>query len=240
MMMRAWCFSFLAAWFLVTSLNLNVAFANEPPQIVTEEEEEIESKPDYKSIDWTEGVHLIAGLGLNFSSYTSDTRSETMGFGSNFRSDVGYYLENGLGLELSGSVMFNRVPTGLIWNSAFMLGVRFAVPSIIEFENVVPYMRVFAGRTVGVINFDGQAEAPYDTANRIQLEGRVFGLGMGHFQRGESGRVWYVELTVERHEHRKLQAIVDVNGVPTVVGQSSELHQSALYALCLTFGVIAF
>ena len=216
---------------------VSTARADDLSQVETEE---IPEATDYKSIDWTEGVHLIAGLGLNFSSYTTDTRKETVGFGSNFRSDVGYYLENGLGVELSGSVMFNRVPTGLIWNSAFMLGVRFAVPSIIEFENVVPYMRVFVGRTVGVVNFDGPATAPYDTANRIQLEGQVYGFGLGHFQRGESGRVWYVELTLERHEHRKLQAITDINGVPTVVGQSDDLHQSALHALCLTFGVIAF
>lgn len=212
-----------------------------PPVIHHEGEVEVaEDAKDFKSIDWTEGVHLIAGLGLNFSSYSSDQRSETLGFGSNFRSDVGYYLENGLGLELSGSVMFNRVPTGLIWNSAFMFGVRFAVPPLIEFENVVPYMRVYAGRTVGVVNFDGQPPAPYDSAQRLHLEGRILGIGMGHFQRGETGRIWYVELAVERHEHQKLQAIQDVNGVPTVINQSSELHKSALYALCLTFGVIAF
>jgi hypothetical protein len=229
--MRMQTLLLLLSLFIFTS-----AMAAEESTVVDEPEE----VTDFKSIDWAEGVHLIAGVGLNFASYDSDERTETLGFGSNFRSDVGYYLENGLGLELSGSVMFNRIPAGLIWNSAFMLGVRFAVPPLIDFENVVPYMRVFVGRTVGVVNFDGQPPAPFDSAQRLQLEGRVYGLGLGHFQRSETGRVWYVELTIERHEHQKLQAIQDVNGVPTVISQSDALRKSALYALCLTFGVIAF
>lgn len=195
---------------------------------------------DFASLDWTEGIHLIAGFGLNFSTYKSDIRREQIGVGSNLRTDIGYYFENGLGLELSSSVMFNRVPQGLIWNSAFMVGLRFAVPPIIPIENVVPYMRVFAGRSTNVVNYDGHPEPPFDNAQRIQFEGNITGLGLGHFQRGESGRVWYFEFTLERHQHTKVEAITDNNGVPEVVGGADESHHGTLYAFCLTFGAIAF
>lgn len=229
-------FQFIIGILIVLSVSLPQAFADE----TEDADRDPASSSDFSAIDWTEGVHLIAGLGLNFSTYKSDIRREQIGFGSNFRSDIGYYFENGLGLEFSSSVMFNRIPQGLIWNSAFMVGMRFAVPPLIPMENVVPYMRVFFGRSTNVINFDGHPDPPFDSAQRIQFEGNVAGFGLGHFQRSESGRVWYFELTLEGHRHTKVEAITDINGVPTVVGGAEEQAHGTLYAFCLTFGAIAF
>ncbi|RYZ70920.1 MAG: hypothetical protein EOP05_12635 [Proteobacteria bacterium] len=191
---------------------------------------------------WTDGVHIIAGVGVNASTFDSRTQARSLGVGLNLRSDVGYYFGNGMGLELSGSVMFNKVRESLLWNTTFAAGFRFGLPFAKRAENFAPYGRILIGRATNVSIFDGDAPAPYGqyNANRLQLEGTMWGLGIGFFQRSSSGRIWYMELTGERHEMRKLEAITDVNDVPIVVAEETIRDNSELYAVCLTFGLMVF
>lgn len=191
---------------------------------------------------WTDGVHIIAGLGLNASTFDSRSQARSLGVGLNLRSDVGYYFSNGMGVELSGSVMFNKVKEALLWNTTLAAGFRFGLPFAKRLENFAPYGRVLIGRATNVSIFDDKAPPPYDQyqASRLQLEGSMLGLGVGFFQRSSSGRIWYLELTAERHEMKKLEAVTDVNKVPVVVAEQIVNDNSELYALCLTFGLMVF
>lgn len=191
---------------------------------------------------WTDGVHIIAGLGVNASTFDSRSQARSLGLGLNLRSDVGYYFSNGMGVEFSGSVMFNKVKEALLWNTTLAAGFRFGLPFANRFENFAPYGRILVGRATNVSIFDDKAPAPYDQyqASRLQLEGGMIGLGVGFFQRSSSGRIWYLELTAERHEMTKLEAITDVNKVPVVVAEQVVNDNSELYALCLTFGLMVF
>jgi hypothetical protein len=191
---------------------------------------------------WTDGVHIIAGLGLNTATFDSRTQARSLGVGSNFRSDVGYYFGNGMGVELSGSVMFNKIKGSLLWATTLAAGLRFGLPFAKRAENFAPYGRILVGKATNVSIFDGDAPEPYNqyNANRIQLEGGMWGAGIGFFQRSSSGRIWYMELTAERHEMTKLEAVTDVNDVPVVVAEQTVTDNSELYALCLTFGLMIF
>ena len=191
---------------------------------------------------WTDGVHIIAGLGVNASSFDSRSQARSLGLGLNLRSDVGYYFSNGMGIEFSASVMFNKIKEALLWNTTLATGLRFGLPFAKRVENFAPYGRILIGRATNVSIFDDAAPPPYDQykANRIQLEGNMQGLGFGFFQRSSSGRIWYLELTAERHEMKKLEAVTDVNNVPVVVAEQVVTDNSELYALCLTFGLMVF
>lgn len=193
---------------------------------------------------WSDGIRIIAGIGLNSSALTSGHATTTAGIGSNLRSDVGYYFGNGYGVEFSGSVMFNSLKDSLLWNTTLAAGLRFGLPARIvrSFDNLAPYGRVMIGRTTNVEIFSGKVPERYtqNNANRLQGEGEMIGAGVGFFQRSSTGRIWYTELTLERHSIYKVEAITDVGGVPVVLGDASDGGRSVLYALCLTFGIMAF
>lgn len=192
---------------------------------------------------WYDGIHLIGGIGLNSSVFETGTETTQAGVGLNLRSDVGYYFQNGIGLELSGSVMFNRVRTSMLWNTVVATGVRFGLPLAKSAENFAPYGRFLIGKAANVAIFDeGKVPDPYSqyNASRVQTEGNMFGAGLGFFQRSTSGRIWYMELTGEYHRLNRLEAITDVNDVPVVVATENIPGNSALYSLCLTFGLMFF
>lgn len=191
---------------------------------------------------WSDGIHIIAGLGVNGGIYDNDNSRLSLGVGSNLRSDVGYYFGNGWGVEFSGSVMFNTIRGGLLWTTTLATGVRFGLPILKRAENFAPYGRVLVGRATSVSYLSNGVPEQYAAYNpsRLQAEGGMFGLGVGFFQRSSANRIWYMEITAERHDFSKIQAIRDVNEVPTVVDTELVNDSSELYAVCLTFGLMIF
>lgn len=204
------------------------------------------AKESYEK-DWQDGIHIIAGLGLNAAQYVWGSETASAGVGTNLRTDITYFLKNGTALELSGSVMFNNLDRTTLWSTTFSTGVRFGIPYELKVfkDNLAPYARLMIGRTTNVAIFDGKPSKQfrifdeYD-ANRVQSEGSMLGAGIGAFEKSKSGRIWYTELTFEYHRMEKFEVIEDDNGVQVVVDERIFKRHPELYALCLTFGLMVF
>lgn len=191
--------------------------------------EETKFRPDY----WTKGLHLNIGTGINISQFYSDVRFKHVGYGLNFKTDLGYFFTNRFALELSSNVKFNRVDEYLIWDSLFTIGARYRIKDY--------YVRGFYGRAPTVVFFNGHPPDEYKgtSASRLQFDGPVYGASFGKtFQHKETGIIWFLEGSgvYQRLVERKA---IHMNGqVPEVVMR--EKDRSSIVGLYLMIGMMVF
>lgn len=192
-------------------------------------ETEYKFRPDY----WSKGFHLNAGGGLNVTQFHSDDRFNDIGYGLNFKTDLGYFFTNRFALEWSSNVKFARIEEYLVWDTLFTFGIRYRIKDY--------YVRGFYGKAPTVVFFDGKQPDEYEDskATRLQFDGPVYGFALGKtYLDDETGIIWFLEGsgTFQRLQEREG---IHMNGqVPEVI--STEKDKSSVVSLYIMIGMMVF
>ncbi len=191
-------------------------------------DDEYKFRPDY----WSKGLHLNAGGGLNMIQFQSDDDFDSLGYGLNFKTDLGYYFTNRFAVEWSSNVKFNRLDEYLVWDTLITFGVRYRIKEY--------YLRAFYGKAPTVVFFQDNNPEDYkdSDASRLQFDGPVYGLAVGKMFESRNGLIWFLETsgTLQRLEER--EAIRMDGQVPEVIARTSERStQVSLYAM---IGILIF
>lgn len=182
--------------------------------------------------DWSEGLHIFVGAGVNSSNYHSNSRRSYLGLGLNFKTDVGWYFHHDWAFESSASVKFNRLNSDLIWDTLLTLGLRYRIEDY--------YVRAFAGAGVLVIVVEENEAVPNNNTRRLHMDGPALGLGFGRTKKTETGKIWFIELngTAQRITHRD-EVAVD-GQYPIAISSEAVNDNSTIYSLQLTIGGLLF
>lgn len=192
----------------------------------------LDTGEEFLADDWSEGLHIFAGAGVNWGNYRSNSRKNYLGVGSNFKTDVGWYFNHDWAIESSASVKFNKLDSDLIWDTLLTLGLRYRLEDY--------YYRAFAGAGVLVVVLgEDEPNIRQDTA-RLHMDGPALGMGFGRIYRTEKGKVWFAELngTVQWIKHRD-DVIVD-GETPIAISSESVNDNSTIYSLQATVGIMLF
>ncbi len=192
-----------------------------------------DTEEEFLTDDWSEGLHIFVGAGVNSSNYHSNTRRNYLGLGINLKTDVGWYFHHDWALESSASVKFNRLNGDLIWDTLLTLGLRYRL------ENY--YFRAFAGAGVLVVVLGkDQPEINDNNTRRLHMDGPALGLGFGKTNKTEAGKIWFIELngTAQQIKHRDDVAID--GQYPIAISSQSVNDNSTIYSLQFTIGVLLF
>jgi hypothetical protein len=202
----------------------------------------IDEKPEFLPTYWKRGIHFLPGFGVNTSIFDSKVQDSDTGWGGSIRMDIGYYFTNDFALELSSSVNLNRVDGYLMWDNQFNFGARTRLTFLKSSDNGSPYARIFAGRGPLVVVFEKKKPAEYAAtgAQRLQLEGPVFGGALGLMQLSSQNSVWYMELMVSHHKFKSLEVIKSSDVAPVIISQETIKSRSTFTTLHLIFGIVAF
>lgn len=196
-------------------------------------------RPTFTALSWTEGLHLTAGLGVNSSYIASDLVRENVGVGLNIHTDLGYYFWDAYAVEVSTSVMLNRVKSVIIWDTLMTAGVRARLPNWAGPDHSSPFIRLMGGRGPSVFLYKGTPPPEFDHGgDRTQVEGNVYGVAYGFFQDSRDGRVWWMQIQQTTHLYSKLEAVDEINQVPEVIYSTRVGNHTATYSVSLTFGVL--
>lgn len=192
----------------------------------------LDTGEEFLTDDWSEGLHIFAGAGLNSSNYHSNTRRDYLGIGLNFKTDVGWYFSHDWAIESSASVKFNKLNSDLIWDTLLTLGLRY------RFEDL--YFRGFAGAGVLVVVLGEDEPSTRPDTSRLHTDGPALGMGFGKIQRTEKGKIWFSEIngTVQWIKHRD-SVIVD-GETPIAINSESVNDNSTIYSLQVTVGIMLF
>lgn len=190
--------------------------------------EEHKFRPDY----WSKGLHLMVGGGINTSHFYSDDNYDEIGYGINFKTDLGYYFTNRFAIEWSSNVKFNKVERSLIWDTLMTFGLRYRIKEY--------YVRGFLGRAPTVVFFNGDVPPEYENtkASRVQFTGPVYGLGVGKMFKNRRGLIWFVEGAGSFQNLQEREGIYMKGEVPVVVKKDSD--NSVITSLYLMAGVLFF
>lgn len=195
----------------------------------------------FTSQNWTSGLHMTAGLGVNSSYFESDFIRENVGAGLNVHTDVGYYFYNLFAIETSVNVMLTRVQSVLVWDTLMTMGLRTRLPAWFGPNHSSPYLRVAGGKGPSVLIYKGSDPSAYNIGGeRAQIEGDIFSASYGVLQNARDGSVWFIELQTSMNRYRKVEAIDDVDGVPEVIFSAPVNDNASMYSISLTFGVVIF
>lgn len=190
------------------------------------------NEEEFLTDDWSEGLHIFVGAGINSSNYHSNTRRNSLGLGINFKTDVGWYFNHDWALESSASVKFNRLNGDLVWDTLLTLGLRYRIEDY--------YFRAFAGAGVLVIVLGENQPVVDKNTRRLHMDGPALGLGFGKTKKTEAGKVWFIELnsTAQQIKHRDDVAID--GQYPIAISSQAVNDNSTIYSLQFTMGVLLF
>lgn len=191
-------------------------------------EEELKFRPDY----WTKGFHLNAGMGPQMTYFDSDRRYHGIGYGVNFKTDLGYFFTNRFAIEWSTNAKFNKLNEFLIWDTLITGGIRYRMKEY--------FVRAFYGRAPTVVFFNGNVPDEYkgSKASRLQFDGPVYGLGTGKYYKTKKAGIWFLEIAGTFQSLKEREAITMDGEVPVVVGR--EKDKSTVLSLLFSVGMLVF
>lgn len=200
------------------------------------------SNEEFVPEDWSEGAHLLAGLGASSSLYTSETQRRDQGIGAYLKTDLAYFFNDHFAVEMSSGIEFNKVDAFLVWNTQFTFGFRYRLPFDPFFESNSSYVRAFIGRSPTVIFLNGQAPPEYQALSieRIHFDGPVAGASIGRFAQAPGRRVWFYEFTATVQRLEQLNGVRMQGEVPIVLIQANTTDRSTIYALHFAVGTLFF
>lgn len=188
---------------------------------------------------WYPGVHIFASAGLNFATFQSDTRNDSLGFGSNLKTDVLYLISDDWAFETSAAVKFHSVDESTIWDSLFTVGLRSRFSDPI-FSIQTHYWRAFVGASPTVIFLNDQERTDFK-ASRLHAEGPVFGVGAGtYFQSENKKHLYFFELNLSAQFLRHIDNVISEGDTPVIVSSSAVQDNSAIYTVLFNVGILVF
>ncbi|MEK2688506.1 hypothetical protein [Bdellovibrio sp. GT3] len=191
--------------------------------------------------NWTEGMHLFAGIGANSSLFTDQEGTYDGGLGLSFKTDVTYFLNENWAIEIGSAVGFNRVGNHLLWDTLFTVGVRTPLPSLTQYQLGQPYGRLFIGRAPTVMFLNGDhSKVDNGNVDRIQWDGPLVGGALGTLHMTTKGQVWFTEITFAYHELKQQTEIGMAGEVPVIISDRNVDGHSAAYSLSFIVGIMAF
>jgi hypothetical protein len=224
-------FLFASAFFAIEAIAGDPAFSPGP-------EPDLASARAFSPTYWTEGLHLTAGVGIASSIYTTDTQPDRFGIGPNIRTEVGWYLYNGMALELSSAVNIIRVSSSLkLWDTQFALGIRTRIGRFFSIDGGEPYLRLYAGWGPAVAVFSSSQSSGTD---RIHLHGPLGGIGFGQAYSTKFGTVIFVELGATTHAFRNYDEVRDAGVLPQTLAHGAVTDGSQIFNAHLSVGLLAF
>lgn len=204
-------------WLIFLLVFINCAFA----------ETDFKFRPD----DWSKGLHLMAGTGLNAAYYKKDDFTEA-GYGLTLKTDLGYYFTNRFAVEWSSSVKLSRTDKFTIWDTLMTVGIRY------RFREY--FVRTFFGRSPTVFYFDDDVPEIYKAsgATRIQFNGPVAGLSFGKMYRHKDELIWFLEVSSTWQQLNHREAIKMKGEIPVVVESGGD--NVTISSLFFSIGVLLF
>lgn len=202
--------------------------------------ETIIDTPPFEPGTWSKGIHLLAGFGANSSVFNTARTYRDYGFGSNFKTDIGYYLNSNFAIEFGSDVKFNWVDQLLVWDTLFTAGVRVRLKSLF-FSDEASFVRAYVGSAPTVVFLNGtQPKLQKAGATRIQYNGPVVGAGLGRFYKTAGGLIWFTEAAVAYQWLQTQEVIKDVNDVPIAVSDSTVNDESKIFSAFFNVGMMIF
>jgi hypothetical protein len=181
------------------------------------------------------GIHLTAGAGGNFSTYSPKSEPTIFGAGLNFKTDFGYFFNQNWAIEVSSQVKFNQQSDLFIWDTLMTAGLRY------QFTDGPYYTRVFYGRSPTVIYLDDAPDVVRETnASRLQYNGDVYGFGVGKLYRTEKDTIWFLESALSYQYLQEEIGIRNDGNVPQQVFRGKPDNPIAVYSLYFIIGVRIF
>jgi hypothetical protein len=181
---------------------------------------------------WTSGLHLAAGGGVNITHFDSNDRYDEVGYGLNFKTDLGYYFTHNFAVEWSSNIKFNKVNQLLIWDTLITGGLRYRIKEY--------YVRGFYGKAPTVVYFNHHPPEEFENskASRLQFDGPVYGVAWGKMFKKDNGLIWFLESSVTYQRLQEREAIHMDGEVPEVI--SRENDPSTVLSLYFMIGALIF
>ena len=199
------------------------------------------SAQEFFPYNWTKGMHLFAGAGVNTALFSDQEGTYDGGLGLNLKTDITYFINENWAIEIGSSVGFNRVSNYLLWDTLFTVGVRTPLPSLTDYQLGQPYGRLFVGRAPMVIFLNGDHSKVSDgNVDRIQFDGPVIGGALGTLHMTSKGQVWFTEIGFAYHELEQGSDISMDGDVPVIISSRNVDGHSSVYSLSFTVGIMAF
>jgi hypothetical protein len=232
----------MKTFLLVLFLSLPVFAQQVPPAVVAAESPVApDNNPaSFRPNHWAEGLHLLGGVGVNGALFNSETSHVNAGIGLNFKTDVGWYVNDHFAVEVGSAVAFNHYEQDLLWDTLFTLGVRYRFHSPL-FNTDAGFFRMFVGESPTVI-FLNDSKTPFGAtgASRAQINGPLVGLGLGYLFKTSGGLNWFVETAAAYQWLRFEDAIVDQKDVPIVLKSNEVGGSPRIFTLAFNVGLVLF
>lgn len=198
---------------------------------------------DFETDHWSEGLHLLAGGGLNTAVYSSDDDHVDGGLGVNLKTDLLYVFHPEWAVEWSANVKFHRMEDDfLLWDTLLTVGLRTQLPKFYEEMPGTPYARFFVGRAPTVLFLNGKTPKGVSdpSTSRIHFDGPVAGLGFGVFKKNAQGKVWFTEIAATAQALESEEDVMMDGEVPLVLSRNQVTNNARIYSIAVTFGILAF
>lgn len=189
--------------------------------------------------DWSDRLHLRAGAGMNFSTYSSRFLAEEVGSGLNLKTDLGVAFGERWALDFGSSLKFNLVEDLMLWDTLLTVGVRRHLGGD---GRAGPFVRVFAGVAPSVLEVRDRAKATTDlgpTVDRLVFDGEVVGVSVGSAS-GLLGGGDFLEFTASLQTLRREKSIADEREIPVVVRTRLLNGDARILSFALVWGFHVF
>lgn len=188
-----------------------------------------------KNIEIDEGIHILAGAGINFSAFRQSGDDPIYVAGSAFHADVGWYYSNNWSIESSAQVKFSDLNDILIWDSLFTLGARYRFK---DFHNL--YTKIYLGHSITVAYTNDARSPGSGEFNRNHYEGQLIGFGIGKMFQTDSGLKWFIEANTTLQEMKFIEFVSMDGERAEVVDKQYIEEKTTIRSFMLTVGALVF
>lgn len=189
---------------------------------------------------WAEGLHLIAGGGLNTALLISKNGQKHLSPGFNLKTDLAYHLSPTWAVEVGANVMFDRIHGFMVWDTLFTVGVRTLLPLFRQYKQFASYLRFFGGYGPAMVYQATNATDTFPGADRLKLQGPAAGASFGVFYDLAANRPWFIELTFMAHHFYNIFGVKDLDAAPISLSNSAINNNSTLFSLQINAGLFIF
>ncbi|MBX3019674.1 MAG: hypothetical protein KF767_17430 [Bdellovibrionaceae bacterium] len=228
----------LFALFLSLALGPMVAHAQRAIEIIETPAPAADGATQTDGPTWTDGLHLLAGGGVNFSSYSSRFLGGEIGTGFNLKTDLGFEFGERWAFDLGSSLKFNAVQELILWDTLLTAGLRHHFAD----DHAGPFVRVFAGVAPSVLEVRDRAKMTTSLGtdvDRLVFDGEVLGASVG-WSPGALAETSFIEASLSVQTLRREKSIADDNQIPVVMRTRLLNGDARIWSLGVIWGARIF